>query len=336
MTHSGMVNCTGFIGRVALFGKYTVELFFMISMYLNMKSYDRYIKCDQGKDFWSIVKWCKRRIIKIIPAYYFCILIYLSVFGGEEFWYGSDGHVTVINIISHLLFFNIFIPKHINSIIGVEWYLVVLFWVIVFTPLIYKYVKSKIRSIVFLIISLFVYVIWSKCDSFLLISEADFDIYKSFWLWMSFIPNLPTVALGTVIYYSTDFADGATKKEKRVVSISLLLFALWMIWGSIYGYTNLYYCPIYFQWSLWFMLIILSQYVYTNVILTNVVFEYIGKNSLLVYLIHPFIFKCLDLIHKFEGTYELVAKYVIGLVISLLCSIIYKKLDNLILKKKNG
>ncbi len=110
---------------------------------MSIKSYDRFIDSqDKTVSFKIILKWYKHRVLNFIPIYYLFVILYGMLYGGSSFWLGSDEKILLWNYLSHFTFLNAFIPKHINSIIGVEWYIVVYLLLIIITPFIHKVCKN--------------------------------------------------------------------------------------------------------------------------------------------------------------------------------------------------
>ena len=100
-------------------GMYGVQIFFVISGYLTMKSYHRHI---QHGDM-AISAWLKRKLCRLIPGFYIACLFYTLVFDGIPYYLGEENGVSLLNFLAHITFTFALIPHYINSIIGVEWYL---------------------------------------------------------------------------------------------------------------------------------------------------------------------------------------------------------------------
>ena len=184
LTHSGIDDLTGFVHRVASAGRTGVSIFFIISMYLLLHSFDKVYKENENKFSWeSYFKWIKRRIGSLLGLYFLIIVLAACLIGGSAFWLGGEGKISLLNYLTHFLCINSFFPHHINSIIGVEWYISILFIVIFLMPFIYKLSNSLDKSIVFLIVSLFLYALGSRVPAYIP-DVADKYIYENYFSWM--------------------------------------------------------------------------------------------------------------------------------------------------------
>lgn len=325
MTHSGLSNYGGIIGRIASAGKYAVVPFLTISTFVLLKSFER-----NGK---NIFNWYKKRYLKLIPFYFLCIIVYAVAIGGNAFWYGSDGHITAWNYLAHFFLINSFFPKYINSIIGVEWYISILFILILLIPLIYKFVKKKELSLVLFFISIILYFISCRIQGILHINGADIEIYNSYFWWMSFIPNMYAISMGSFLYIISKENSKLEKREKLIVSYSTLLFSAWMIYEHLYGKSEIYYFPIYFIWGLIFFLIIYSQYVHSSRLINNMFFRMLGRNSFVMYLIHPLLFYYLEKVEFLNKGYGMFIKFLLGVVISMIISVCYNYIEKKIISR---
>ena len=85
-----------------------------------------------------------------MPLYYIAIIIGLYVYGfGSRYYLGSHNGISILNIVFHFFFLHGLSPYYVNSIIGVEWYIGVLFILYLISPFIYNKIKS-LENAVFL------------------------------------------------------------------------------------------------------------------------------------------------------------------------------------------
>lgn len=144
--HTGASSLPSLWGDIGDFGKYGVQLFFIISTCLSLKSYEK----KNG----SISKWILLRLLRLSPIYYLALFVYYFTYGGVETFLGPDANVSFLNILAHMLFVHGFFPNYINSIIGVEWYIGTLVVVYMCIPIIFKLVSDKEKSLSFVFISI--------------------------------------------------------------------------------------------------------------------------------------------------------------------------------------
>lgn len=286
MIHSGAEQLPSVLGRLAGIGKNGVQLFFLISAYLSYYSLDKLSKRNGGKlPFGSIKKWWLHKFSRLIPLYYIAIAVYLIVMGGVQYWLGSEGRVTLLNILSHILFVNGAIPHYINSIMGVEWYLADLAVFYLLVPLIYRYVNSMEKAFVCLVAMMFGYSFIGRCIHLDLLVQ-DLYIYENyigcFWL----VRQIPIFLCGIVLFFlkKTNTLNGI--KSKKITSYTMLLLFGIMIAGEMYGKNMLFGVKGDIRFAFWLSGIIISQMVYSSKMINNRIFQALGKNSYAMYLFH--------------------------------------------------
>lgn len=326
LTHSGIDNLTGFLHRVASAGKTGVSIFFIISMYLLLLSYDKVYKENGSKNKWKgNLKWIKKRIGSLLGLYFLIIVLSACLIGGSEFWLGGEGEISLLNYLTHFLCINSFFPHYLNSIIGVEWYISILFIVIFLTPIIYKLSNSLDKSIVFLIISLFIYALGSRVPVYIP-DVADKYIYENYFSWMSLSSNLPILALGSVIYNLKRENLKIPSARSFLISNGLLLYGIFMIWGMLYNYTQIYYVSSGIIYAFIYFMIIMSQIINPCFLINNGFFRFFGRNSYSIYLVHYLLFKIIDkyFYEYFQsGLFSWFIKLVLVIIICIFFSLLY-------------
>ena len=325
LAHSGFEQLGGFIHRIGLIGRTGVSIFFMISIYLGLVSYEK-LENKNGK---LTIKWAVSKIIKLLGLYYFFIIIYAIMTGGMETWLGNDNNITIGNYLTHIFLVNSFFPLYINSILGVEWYLSILFVVYFLIPLIYKYIDTIDKGIVFLIASLFLQSYLGRFIGFIPECENKF-IYESYFKWMSLWANLPSIALGSIIYNYEKKQFVLSIKRKKILSLSMLLWGIFMFYGILYNYTTVFCLSSEIIYTFVYFIIIFSQILFENKIINNGVFKFIGKNSYPIYLIHFILFQIYD---KYVKEYDnLTLGWLIKVMVVILFSsgfaVLYYKTKN--------
>ena len=176
-------------------GQYGVELFFVISGYLACFS------LNNGK---SVIEFYKKRIVRILPLYYFCIIYYFIT---ETFIF-KDVPADPLHLgwLRYIFCLNGIVPSegYFWSNIGITWTIPVFMMFYLLAPVIIKLAKSTFVSSVMTLFSFIVaYVVNNYLNG-----------------WMSSLIYLPCFMLGVLIY-------NAKKENLRFyTAIGLQLFVL--------------------------------------------------------------------------------------------------------------
>lgn len=319
-------------GKVASIGNRGVQIFFIISMYLAYASFEKAKQNDI-----TTGKWLWKHFKSIAPAYYAALLLNLIFVGGYPNWLGSIGKVSLWNILSHIFFFNGFSPYHINSILGVEWYLADYAIMILLIPVLYKLINSFSKATAFFlgcsVVSYFFILImrtWSVVP--------DMDLWgtylNSFW----FFTQLPVMALGIMLFFFLKSEYIIQKGEKnKLLSYTILI-------GSVYAIAILlagagfpgitlevaYAVPLFG--------IILSQCIYNCPFIQNPFWKSIGKHSYIIYLFHVLIMTMYDRIFLQPQGMELfhwLVKYVVVFGLSYLLALLIDTAANVLKQKRH-
>jgi peptidoglycan/LPS O-acetylase OafA/YrhL len=322
--HSGGKNLPSIYGIIGANGSKCVQLFFLISAYLTYISLDHYYKNrTETITFSSMKKWWARKFLRLIPMYYVALAVYAPLSPRFNGWLGSEGHVTIKNFISHLLFLNGLIPHYANSIIGVEWYLGVLGIFYMIAPFIYKYVDSFEKSAILFVLAT---VGSSYINDFgyarvpMVTDEVDSQIYSSFFGTHWIITQLPTLVIGIMIYFLLKSNAFANIKHKKILSVVLFLYSCFMALAEMRGYTVIYRTSIYTVFGACFAGILISQTLWSYKIFDNPVIRTLGKYSYPIFLVHYALIMCYDkVITTITGIYAIdwFIKYIIILAVSL-------------------
>jgi peptidoglycan/LPS O-acetylase OafA/YrhL len=322
--HSGGGEMPSPFGLILANGSKCVQLFFIISAYLVYISLDHYYKNrTEAITFSSMGKWWARKFLRLIPMYYIALAVYAPIAPRFNGWLGSEGHVTIANFISHMLFLNGLIPHYANSILGVEWYLGVLGIFYMIAPFIYKFVNSFEKAVVFFIITLLGS---SYINDFgyahipMVTDEVDSQIYSSFFGTHWIVTQLPTLAIGILIYFIIRSNAFANIKQRKILSLALFIYSVFMLIAEMHGYTAIYRTSIYTVFGACFAGILISQVLWSYKILDNPVFRTLGKYSFPIYLVHYALILCYNkLLPTLTGNniIDWIIKYVVILAAAL-------------------
>lgn len=297
-----------------------VYIFILISAFLAYRSLDK----KKVNGIKETVKWFGQKIIRLIPLYYLAIVIYLVLEGtGGRWWLGSVQKVTVQNIISHFLFLHGFNPYHCNSIIGVEWYIGVLFLLYLIIPILYRFINNLHRSVVLFLISLVV------CNYYL--GLVNWHVIEDDYIWIYFIENFtiislfPMIALGIVLYYVGKSDVLKTLQGNRGMSYFLIAFSLFIVYRLVRG-SNFYGLATCGIWGLSILGIILSQIMHPSIVICNKIFGLLGKYSYGIYLFHYLILNYVPQIHVNNIYLSWAINYCVVVVLALGVALLLNKL----------
>lgn len=258
-----------------------VQLMFVLNGYLIFKSLEHAF--ERGR---TLKEWYKRKALRILPLYWIFTVLHLLIFGrGERFYLGPLKEVSWVNIICNVLCVHGFFPYYINSI-NVNWFVADLILWYLIAPFLYKHLNSlkKIITGMLLIVPLD-YCLLMILQRFPLISnEAIWNDYISI---LCFLPELPVILLGCVIYWME--RENKTAIMDIQMSRALFVFAFVTILFLIMGNNKFYLFSNIFSFALVFALIFITQLTNPIGLFCNTVLKIIGKHSYGIYLSHLFI-----------------------------------------------
>lgn len=329
LIHSGAMSLGGIVGRMAQYGSSFVQAFFVISAMLVWKSLDKY---EGGLSLSDSLKWILKKILSILPLYYLSLILYALITGGSAYWAGSDKPITVSNVLTHIFFIHGLFPRYCNSIIGVEWYLgVLIIFYFVAVP-VHRLINSLPKALIgFVVINLSSYYgcMWMSSLS----QDREWGyIYSEYYNSYGFFSQLPSLAIGVVLYYIIS-RGGRTNNisNNKVAGISIsitsLILALVVLkkYGAIEPFIPFFKLTVPTLYAISFAIFIYGQGIYAIPIINNKLFAFIGKQSLGIYLLHCLIIFIYDRYANFTFASNMVCwviKYLIVLVISIAISVL--------------
>lgn len=329
MIHSGAAQMPFPVGEIGGIGDRGVQLFFLLSAYLAYKSLVDYTSGIQGKmRLPDVVRWWTKKFVRLMPLYY-CAVMVGCLIGGDEYWLGNEGHITTKNIIAHVLFLHGFFPHYADSIIGVEWYLGVLAFFYILLPLIYKWIDRFEKAVAVFVGGIFVCSVVNQY-ALMHIGTEDTHVFQAYFGTFWIFAQLPILILGIILYYIIEKIDYSVIRSKKLLSYSLLVFAVLMICGHILGKNDIFMLDENTLFSFWFVCIIISQVLYRCPLIDNIIFRIIGRYSYPVYLFHYYVLMfydkyLFDILGGGYGMLNWLIKYIISLCASVAMAVILTK-----------
>lgn len=294
-------NLNGHVYEVSQLGRYGVELFFVISGYLVCYS------LSKGK---SIVEYYKKRIIRIMPLYYFCILYY---FVTETFLFRSvPADPQHLGWIRYILCLNgiVISDGYFWGNIGITWTIPVFLMFYLFAPLIVKISKSTIASVVLLVG----------------LMGIHFIINRTIPGWLHAFDYFPCFIFGILVF-------NAKKENKRFITmLGLSIFVLVFKWVSFDNFVSEIIDEKYVVSALFAIIVLFTERFTMNSKRAIKVFDVLDEHSFTLYLVHGIVF-C-GIIDKFEiNIYFRIAIAIIGTFI--LTVLVHKYIEKPIRKLFN-
>ena len=290
MIHSGGSGLPFIAERIINLGDRGVQCFFLISSFLAYTSLENTFQSSPSFNFHKVISWWGKKILRLIPLYYLSILSSLLFLEnhGNLYWLGSEGHVTLKNILAHLLLIHGFFPHYANSILGVEWYLGTLVIFYIMLPFIYKYINSLKKSIISFFISLILCLFIRKCLFLLIPAVDDSYIYECYIRTFCIFAQLPVLFMGIILFYLLKNIDIQiiSARSRVLFSYALLLLSGIIIFQQAYTTPSPNSLFKFVLFGLIYSFIILSQYLYKCPLIDNVLFKTLGHFSYPIYLFH--------------------------------------------------
>lgn len=254
-------NISNNLYSVSQLGRYGVELFFVISGYL---------VCFSLKNRKSVIQFYKKRIIRIMPLYYFCILYYFLT---ETFIFRNIPNDSFnLGWLRYIFCLNGIVPSegYFWSNIGITWTIPVFMLFYLVAPLLVRCAKSTFLSALMLGFSFVISILVKRyCGG-----------------WFSSITYLPCFIFGIFVFNA--------KNDKRRL-FALLLFQLFVFgiefcdWS---GYLSkiVQHLDLYVVSAIFASIILFSEELVINNRKTIIITDLLDEYSYTLYLVHGLTF----------------------------------------------
>ncbi|WP_167489210.1 acyltransferase family protein [Vibrio ouci] len=290
----GLRDISEFLNTFVDFGKYGVQVFFVISGFT--------IFFQLSKEGYSLRRFLLIRIFRIsIP--YFPVLIFIYIYinsGGEQFngWANqfNNGTLSIDNLLMHITYLASFDLKYANTIIGVEWtlHIEVFFYFLIGILLTRGHLKQGPLSIMFW------FVIWLIIAVTLGPLGYIGTLDRLAVYWMPFIYGWMFILGGGAFYLRkkmtlviSSHLENIISDLGIIVSIVLIFGLIWLNSGGLVSkYLHLDWSEVHFLNELFVSLITATLIVTTrdagkfSVVFTSKVALFLGAISFSFYLIH--------------------------------------------------
>lgn len=319
MIHCGGGNLNSVLGVISHIGNSGVQMFFLLSSYLSLCSYNHYCN-NNTPTMRNTCKWVISKFIALIPLYYFFLIIYCF-----KIAVSSDPHISILNILTHITFTHGFFPHYVNSIIGTEWYLGVLAILYCFIPFLFKHIKSIEETIIcFIFCSIFCHCISVLFEQLIPINAIDAVVYIRYWSLYCFITQIPVIILGIAMFYIIDSNMLHRINNPILFSYTLLFLSLCLFWGMALEKNKVLGFGSYSLFGIIFLLMVISQSIHPCKLINNKIFQIIGQNTYVIFLLHPLIIYLYDrkiTCLGFNENINFIIKVIFILIITLCISI---------------
>lgn len=266
-----------------------VQLFFVISGFLNFLSLNHRFKEPQNVTVKESMLWIKSRLIRLVPLFYLALIMSLLTHSECHMWLGNEGHVTALNVLTHVVLINGFFPHYVNSILWVEWYLAVLVIYVVLTPLAYRFLSNTKLVLLFFVVLTGVSFGLTQLFWNILPTDTDPLVYYGFISTFGPHVHLAVYSLGFVFFVLTQKIDLFKIKYRVLISSIVLALLMYVIIRlSLDNSKN-----VLVNGFLWFVMLT-SQEIHSSPLIDNRLFRFIGKNSYVLYLFQFIFFNIYD------------------------------------------
>lgn len=322
MVHSGGSALPGVFGNIGSNGARGVQMLFVISAMLTFESLSNYFPERKDVIVSQILRWYKKKVLRLMPMYYFAIICSMLTKSWSTYWLGNEGHVTVKNIIAHIFFIHGFFPHYTNSILGVDWYLGVLIVFIIISPLLYKFVDCLEKSIALFIL---VYLAnpWLNARLANVIPvDNDPVIYNTYISSFGPLTQILVYTMGIVLFFYVKRINESEIKHRKVLSYIILMFAIVLLYGQVNGAPQIYRFSYTEMFGLFFVIVIISQAIHSSKIIDNPFFRLFGKYSYGIYLFQFIWIHIYDRHINYQGRFNWTVKFFVSDMALLLISIL--------------
>ena len=286
LIHSGAGSLGGIIGKISQYGSTFTQAFFVISAFLTWKSLSKFSYSMSIKEALS---WTYAKILKLLPAYYIGIFLYIVLLGGNKYWAGDMDIVSIFNICVHLIFLHGLFPKCCNNILGVEWYIGVLALFYIVAPFLFKLINNIQKAVIFFVAVNIINNLVSHFGMNYYHNNEYQYIYDSYFESYGFISQLPTLSLGIVLFFLLKIGfSRMSRKIGMIFSGFSCIFALLLLktYGIISLINPVFSITVPTLYGIVFLIYMLGQSAYMIPIVNGIFFEVVGKHSYEMYIFH--------------------------------------------------
>lgn len=274
-----------------------VFLFFMISSFsLCCGYYNRFKEGDVRPDVFY-----KKRYQRVFP--FFAILVFLDLLVSPSLKSFFEGSVELTMMFSLL-------PNPKVSVIGVSWFLGVIFLFYIMFPFFVFLINTKKRAWLSLLISIFVCVVVGVNLKGLMPFDIE-PIRRNNILYC-----MPYFILGGIIFLYKDFLRYSKRKGLMFLILALLSLTIYfclMINGGVAPFVDLFVFGFVLVWA------ISSK----TRLLNNKVVRYISGISMEIYLSHMLIFRVLEKFHFEKYIQNADLLYVLISILTILGAVVF-------------
>lgn len=272
-------------------GQYGVQLFFCVSAFTILLSLDR----RRSSDGHIYSNFFIRRLFRIVPVYWFGILIYTAIYGmgsrtllpGPELWH-YPMHAALLNVLH---------PSTLSSVVPGGWSisLEVLFYMTV--PFLFCHINNLKRAVVFSCVTVVFFpalnLIFSKLiGPYIMVDDAVLN--RLFWYRFP-LNQVGAFSMGFLLFFLSKNTTCQSFLSDRKLN-ALLLFSSIAVCVFL-SVSKILLPPKHLLYSCLFCLIglLLSNCQWR--IIVNMPFRFLGKISYSCYLVH---FLVLNMLYKFQ------------------------------------
>jgi peptidoglycan/LPS O-acetylase OafA/YrhL len=268
------------VSKLASIGARGPQFFFIISAFLTWLSLSK----KNQLPVQSYGSFLHGRFKRILPEYYLALILAIVTFFCGL---GYPEQLTGWGYLSHILLINGFIPNQANSILIVEWYVSDLIIFYLFAPFIHKLVNNLNRSLIFLLISLLVSIVFH----YLTMHIVD---NKDYYSTLCIIIQMPVMAIGVVLFYLLkEINEKGIKTYLKVTALFALTGVVsLMLFLKLGCVSKSFLAGIVFGWICYTLSVLESSGSTMNCGWLAL----LGKYSLGIYLFHMFIIKLAHII----------------------------------------